>query len=136
MPQSALIITCPLCGTVRDHDVKKTLPRVRDLPVFEAAVARRRSGQTAGYRIRVRCCVDCGQDFETAEMPKETLDAFLSEFAELRDARRKTQAEFETLRAAVATLDVTLGTEARRRRKAEIKARVAEREKKRTDQST
>jgi len=77
----------------------------------------------------------CGQDFDTAEMPKETLDALLSEFAELRAARRKMQAEFETLRAAVATLDVTLGTKAKRKKSAELKARVEERKKKRNDPS-
>ena len=131
MPKSALIMTCPLCGAVGDHNVQKTLPQVRALPLHEAVTSRRHTGQEAGYRVRVRCCTNCRVGFETVEMPRETFNAFLEEFAELRAERRKIQHEFETLRSIVTTLDVTVGTKAKRQKAAERKARGAEEKKKR-----
>ena len=92
-------------------------------------ISERHSGQNAGYRIRVRRCVDCRVSFESVEMPKETFDALLFEFVRLREKRmeqrRKTQDEFEVLRAAVEVLDDSLGAKKRREYKAIYKAKIA-----------
>jgi hypothetical protein len=42
----------PLCGREGAHEAKRTLPRIRDLPVFDRIVAKRHTRQWAGYRIR------------------------------------------------------------------------------------
>lgn len=79
MSKSALIMTCPLCGTVNDHPVLRTLPRVRPITGLGSIRVQQSTGQSAGYRIRERRCGDCKVTFESVELPRETFDAFLSE---------------------------------------------------------
>jgi hypothetical protein len=120
MPKSALIMTCPLCGTEASHDVLRILPRVRELPPFEELTARKRTGQAAGYRIRVRRCTDCRVEFETVELPRESFDALLREFARIRKRNSDSCKLFESLRVASDALDEHLGA----KRLREIRARL------------
>jgi len=94
--KSAVVMNCPECGCREAHPVELTIS-VKDSsslpPVAGCSLPSDLLGlRTPIYRVRVKRCVKCHKDFETAEMPLNYFYALQRENERLK-AVEKSSAE-------------------------------------------
>jgi transcriptional regulator NrdR family protein len=83
-----LRMECPRCGA-RDHHPVVSADPVPHYRPATTALFKARLGRDIFYRTRRKRCLECGEDFETAEMATPFLEVMVGEIVRLRAAKQQ-----------------------------------------------
>lgn len=101
MNRSAIILECPHCKKQGDHHTRITEQSLYSFPGSAESAVRSRLGHDFGYRVRIKDCKHCGEEFRTVEMPAPCLEAIIIALNETSDAVQKDSRRLRRLEHAI-----------------------------------
>ncbi len=111
--RSAIVLECPHCHKQGDHHTRKTEQQLYTFRGFAENAVKFRCGDgehDVGYRVRVKDCKHCGEEFRTVEFPEPCLSAILAALDEASVDAHKARQQLYLQNEAVTKIKEALQT--------------------------